>query len=342
LRPVQAILRGMMRGFLALLSAALLAGCINSDEYEPHEAIDLEFNGGPVNGADYFAALHICNIVNRYSDGKYNCVTRAAPGPVANIDDVLAGAVEFGISRSDYVFQAVEGTGIWQDDPQPSLRALFTVHNNAVALVVREDSDIGSPLDLEGRIVNLGIPDSLSQKNALELLELMEIDPEEDIEPRGLLPEEAAVALADGEIDAFFLTGATPAPAIELAADLTDVRLISLSNQQVVELVTETPYYAFTDIPTGYYRPIDPLDEAFWTFSIPSYGYDATVIASAYLSEDIVNDVTGYVFRHLNEFRSGHPFFSHLDYDEMRDQLMAPLHPGAEGEWTPVDPWWVF
>ncbi|MBN35326.1 MAG: hypothetical protein CMM46_11250 [Rhodospirillaceae bacterium] len=107
-----------------LISAALLAGCINSDEYEPHRAINLEFNGGPVNGANYFATLNICNLVNRYSDGKYNCAKRASPGPVANVDQVLAGAVEFGISRSDYVLSAVQGTGIWENDPQPSLLPL--------------------------------------------------------------------------------------------------------------------------------------------------------------------------------------------------------------------------
>ena len=69
-----------------------------------------------------------------------------------------------------------------------------------------------------------------------------------------------------------------------------------------------------------------------------SYGYDATVIASSSLPDEIVSDVTGYVFRHLNELRADHPFFNHLDYHEMRDELMAPLHPGAGGEWAMVVP----
>ena len=122
----------------------------------------------------------------------------------------------------------MECTGIWENDPQPSLRALFTVHNDTVTLVVRDDSDIRSLADLEGCVVNLGIPDSVHQLNALELLELAGIDAKDGIEPRGLLQEESARALADREIDAFFATVATPDPSIERATDLTDIRLHSL------------------------------------------------------------------------------------------------------------------
>ena len=280
----------------------------------------------------------MCNIVNRYSDGKYNCIARASPGPVANIDRIMAGAVQFGMSRSDYVWSAVHGTGIWEDDAQPGLRALFTVHNVAVTLVVRDSSEIYLVTDLAGRRVNLGIPESFGQQNAVELLERSGLDVKDDIEPSGLLPKEAARALAADEIDAFFVSAASPDPAIALAAELTDIRLLPLSSAEVIQLVSETPWLSYIDITTGHYRPFDPLDEVFWTWSVPSYGYESTVIVDANLPEEVVNDVTGFVFHHLNELRSDHPFFYRLDYDEMRDELMAPIHPGAVGEWELVDP----
>jgi len=222
-----------MRGLFVFLTAVWLAGCINSDTYESQRAIDLEFNGSPVNCVDYFAALHMCNIVNRYSDGKYNCIARASPGPVANIDQVMAGAVQFGMSHSDYVWSAVHGTGIWEDDAQPGLRALFTVHNVAATLVVRDNSEIYSISDLAGRRANLGIPDSFGQQNTVELLERSGLDMKDDIEPSGLLPKEAARALAADEIDAFFVMAASPDPAITLAGELVDIRLVPLSSPEV-------------------------------------------------------------------------------------------------------------
>ncbi|MBN35327.1 MAG: hypothetical protein CMM46_11255 [Rhodospirillaceae bacterium] len=67
-----------------------------------------------------------------------------------------------------------------------------------------------------------------------------------------MLQAEAGRALADGEIDAFFATVATPDPSIERAADLTDIRLIPLDSPEIRQLVADTPYYARTYVHTGY------------------------------------------------------------------------------------------
>lgn len=327
-----------MRIALIYVLSLGLAGCWIND-HERRRATDLEFNGGPVN---YFAALHMCNIVNRYSDGKYNCIARPSPGLVANIDAVLAGQVQFAVSSSSQVWNAVNGTGIWEDMPQPALRALFTVHTESVALVVRADSDIYTLDDLEGRIVNVGFPGSPHRASAEELLERHGIDISEDIESRNLLHDEAADALVAGEIDAFFSTSPPPDSEIVSAAERIDIRLIPLDTESVRALVEEKPFYSYARIPIGHYRPFDPTDEAFWTWSVDTYGVEAVVITNEAMPDEIVNDVTGFVFRHLNELRSDHPFFYHLDYDAMRDDLVAPIHPGALGEWVPVDPWWIW
>ncbi len=334
-------MRGNMRVVLVLLMSLGLAGCRIND-HTRHRAIDLEFNGGPVNTANYFAALHMCNIVNRYSDGKYNCIARPSPGPVANIDAVLAGQVEFAVSSSNQVWDAVNGAGIWEDDPQPALQALFTVHTESVALVVREDSDIYTLDDLRGRIVNVGFPGSPHRNSAEELLERHGIDISDDIESRNLLHNEAAAALVAGEIEAFFSTSPPPDADIVAASEGTSIRLIPLDNETVRALVAETPHYSMARVPTGHYRPFDPTDEAFWTWTVDSYGTEAIVITNALMPEEIVNDVKGFVLRHLNEFRNDHPFFYDLTYDEMRDDMVVPIHPGAVGEWVPVDPWWIW
>ena len=284
----------------------------------------------------------MCNIVNRYSDGKYNCIARPSPGPVANIDAVLAGQVEFAMSSSDQVWNAVNGEGIWQDGPQTALRAMFTVHTESVALIVRSDSDIYTLDDLRDHIVNVGYPGSKHREKAEELLERHGIDISEDIDSRNLLHAEAAKALVAGEIDAFFSSSPAPDPDIVAASGEIGLRLIPLDTESVHALVSDVPYYSLAHIPTGHYRPFDSLDEAFWTWSVETYGTEAVVITNAAMSDEIVNDFTGYVFRHLNEFRSNHPYFYGLDYGEMRDGLVAPIHPGAVGEWEPVDPWWIW
>ena len=260
---------GNMRIVLVLLMSLGLAGCWIND-HTRHSAIDLEFNGGPVNTAKYFATLNMCNIVNRYSDGKYNCFAQPSPGLAADIEVVLSGQVEFAISSSHQVWDAVNEASIWEGDRQSGLQALFTLHTESVALVVREGSDIYALDDLRGRIVNIGFPGLPHCNSAEELLERHGIDTADDIESRNLLHSEAAAALVAGEIEAFLLTSPPPGPDVLAASQGTDIRLIPLDNGSVRALVSKTPHYALVSIPTGHYRPFDPTDEACWTWLVDS------------------------------------------------------------------------
>ncbi|MBC6438899.1 MAG: TAXI family TRAP transporter solute-binding subunit [Rhodospirillales bacterium] len=254
---------------------------------------------------------------------------------MANIDQVFAGSVAFGVTRSDYLVQAVNGTRIWQDDRQPMLTALFSVHSDALFPVVREGSDIRLVYDLKGRAVSPGILDSVDQQTATQLLERSRFDVGEDIDGRSLLPDEAAAALVASEIDAFFVVGTTPASAIEQASDQIDIRVVALNTPDGNAQVADAPHYQTTDIHTTYDSDLDPTDELFRTTSLRSFGDDATVITRADMPEEIVSDVAGYVLRHLDELcGNNHPYFSHLEASDMRDNLLAPGHPGVSGDWS--------
>ena len=56
----------------------------------------------------------------------------------------------------------------------------------------------------------------------------------------------------------------------------------------------------------------------------------ATLVTSAYVSDDLVYQVVKAVFENFDDFKKQHPAFGFLEKENMiKDGLSAPLHPGA-------------
>lgn len=311
----------MRRSRLVLL-AALLAAVVAAPGMRAVGAQDLLVGGGGVTGVYFKVALHACNLVNRVSDGTYNCIGRPSLGSVFNINAASRGLLDFGVAQSDTNFQAAMGEGEWDGAPVENLRSVFSVHTETVLLVTRAESGITKVADLRGRQVNLGVPGSGARVNAEQVLSLYGIDVENDIRAQGLQQNEANQALIEGKVDAFFFTVGNPAIGIEDIANTIPIRIVPIDSPDVVAFVAERPYYVMTEVPAGVYAGVDR--------PVPTYGTKATIVTRAELADEIVHGFVAAVFDNLDDFRAAYPVFGTLDAPSMLEGLTAPLHPGAE------------
>lgn len=311
----------MRRLRLAILAVAVAGGLVLSGA-PSRAAQDLLFGGGAVTGVYFKAVLYACNIVNKVSDGEYNCIGRPGLGSVFNVNAVSRGLLDFGIVQSDVNFQAYNGDGDWEGKRVENLRSLFSLHSETVLLVTRFDTGIASVDDIRGRSVNLGNPGSGARVNAEQVLELYGIDVEDDIRAEGLQQNEANQALIEGKIDAFFYTVGNPAFAIEDIANAVDIRIVPIDSEAVRAFVAERPYLVFTEVPGGIYRGVDR--------AVPTFGVKATVVTRAEMSDEVVRDFVSMIFNNLDDLRDSYPVFEGLEPAEMMQGLSAPLHPAAE------------
>ncbi len=311
----------MRRLRLAILAIAVAGGLVLSGA-PTRAAQDLLFGGGAVTGVYFKAVLYACNIVNKVSDGKYNCIGRPGLGSVFNVNAVSRGLLDFGVVQSDVNFQAFTGQGEWENKPVENLRSLFSLHSETVLLITRADTGINSVDDIRGHDVNLGNPGSGARVNAEQVLALYGIDVEKDIRSGGLQQNEANQALIDGKIEAFFYTVGNPAFAIEDIADAVDIRIIPIDSEAVRAFVAERPYLVLTEVPGGLYRGVDQ--------GVPTFGVKATVVTRAEMSDEVVTDFVSMIFGNLDELRESYPVFENLEPAEMMRGLSAPLHPAAQ------------
>ena len=127
---------------------------------------------GGVTGVYYPTGGAISRMVNaKYDEYGIKATVESTGGSVFNINAVMSGDLDFGIAQSDRQFQAYNGLAEWKDaGPQKDLRAVFSIHPEAVTLVASVDSGIQSVADLKGKRVNLGNPGSGNLQNAKDVL----------------------------------------------------------------------------------------------------------------------------------------------------------------------------
>ncbi|MBT3171559.1 MAG: TAXI family TRAP transporter solute-binding subunit, partial [Rhodospirillaceae bacterium] len=130
------------RAVLALGAAVVMAASFAGAPAKAGQ--DILIGGGSVTGVYYQVALNVCNLLNKHSSDKYNCVGRPALGSVFNIRAVKRTLLDFGVAQSDRNFEAFRGKGDWQGKPMEDLRSVFSMHPETVLLVTRADTGINS------------------------------------------------------------------------------------------------------------------------------------------------------------------------------------------------------
>ena len=157
---------------------------------------------GGITGVYYPAGNAIAKLINRKRRVYgIRSTVESTSGSVFNINAILSGDLEFGIVQSDRQYQAWHGLAEWAaSGPQKTLRAVFSIHPEAVTLVAAEDAEIKGIQDLKGKRVNIGNPGSGQRQNAIDALQAAGMDYRVDIEAESVKAAEAPGLLQDRRI----------------------------------------------------------------------------------------------------------------------------------------------
>lgn len=280
---------------------------------------------GGVTGVYYPTGGAISRMINLQKDVyQIKATVESTPGSVYNINAVISGDLDFGITQSDRQYQAYHGLAEWADiGKQEDLRAIFSIHPESITLIVSEESGINSLADLKGKRINLGNPGSGQLQNSRDILKAIGLD-EKDFNAEFVKAVEAPGLLQDERIDAFFYTVGHPNGNIkESTSGRIKVKIIPITGPEIDKMLEEFPYYAKSVISKEFYP--NSLNEE----DINTIGVKATFITSVNVNEKIVYAMTKEVFENLEEFKKLHPAYKVLTKENMMAGLSAPIHEGA-------------
>ncbi|SJN12382.1 TRAP transporter solute receptor, TAXI family precursor [Halomonas citrativorans] len=285
----------------------------------PASAQQLSIATGGTGGVYYPIGGGLAEMINNHIEGA-QATAEVTGASVENMGLIMRGDADLATALADTVYQAYTGTDDFEGRQVENTRALASLYPNAVQLVTLAESDIQSINDLAGKRVSVGAPGSGTELNARAVLESNGIS-YEDFTPQRLNFNETADAIRDGDIDAGFWSVGPPTSSILNLAATRDIRLISLSDEEIANAQEEEAVFAPYELAAGMY---DGMDEAVQTIGIPN-----VLVVNADMDEELAYQLTQLLFEHTDELIAVHPAANDTTIEFTMNSTPVPLHPGA-------------
>lgn len=306
-----------------LFSAALSLAAVTATPAVAQEKFVTIGTGGQT-GVYYVVGQSVCRLINRNANEHgIRCNAPSSGGSVANVNAIRNGEMDMGVVQSDIQYKAYNGAQNFEDAGKfEEMRAMFALHGEPLTVVAREDADIDNVKDLKGKRVNLGNPGS-GQRDTMEVvMDALGWTRDDFALVSELDAAEQAAALGDNNIDAMVYVAGHPNGSIQEATTTVDSVIVSVTGEEIDQLIEDRPYYAKATIPGGIYRGNED--------DVDTFGVRATLVTSTNTSDDVVYHTVKAVFENFDRFKRLHPAFATLKEEEMiKEGLSVPLHDGA-------------
>ena len=271
---IKKVKRFIAAGLAAMMVAGLCAGCGNDNQ--------LRLGTGNVGGKYYSYGVDLMN-----SSSDLEIKVKETAGSAANLRLLRDDFLDVAIVQSDVLTDAVNGTGVFTGEPYNNVRIVAGLYTEQCQIVVPADSEITSIADFKGKRVSIGesesgvsvVAEAIFQASGLSL-GMMDV--------RNLSFNDASEALANGEIDGYFVMAGAP---VQTIVDLTankDIRLISLDQRTVEYMLNLYDGYVESVVPAGTYAGQDE--------DIATLGVKAVLVADKRVSSDKISAITELLF----------------------------------------------
>ncbi len=279
---------------------------------------------GSPNGTYYPVGRGICELIN---DGRLEhgvrCIAYNTGGSVYNIQAVMSGELEMGITRSDLAFQAHEGINAFKAiGPNPEIRAITTLYSMPIAVLVKKDAGIEKFSDLESKRINIGNKGSGKRSVAELILDVMGWQHGDFSAVLELSTKQMGKAFCGDQVDILIEGLGNPSKFYEEMVRDCNGKFIEVPKEVVAKIQKKFPYFAALNIPGGLYHETPK--------AVNTFGFKATLVSKRKVHPDTVYDVVTSIFDNFKKFQSKHPSLSLAKPQTLvNNGIFIPIHDGA-------------
>jgi TRAP transporter TAXI family solute receptor len=300
-----------------LAAVALAGGCGG----ETGGVQRLSIATGGTGGVYYPYGGGIAQVLTAHLPGV-EATAEVTAASVDNLKFLRQGTSDLAFTMADIAQDALAGRDAFESFGPVPVRTLAVLYYNYMHLVTRTGSGIDGLDDLPGRIVSLGTPGGGGTVLAERILAAAGID-QGRLVVRNLGVAQAADALKDGKIDAFFWSGGVPtASVLDLVhTPAISIRLLPLDHiLGAMRQRYDESLYARTVIPANVYDL--PAD-------VPVVGVANMLVSTDQLSDDLAYGITRVLFEQRDTLLRIHPQARELAHETAVTGSTVPFHPGA-------------
>ena len=124
-----------------------------------------------------------------------------------------------------------------------NIRMVMGFYEQPLHVVTKDGTGIKSLMDLKGKRVSTGAPNSGTEEQAAYVLKSLGLDWDKDFKREKLGATECVAGLRDGKLDAFFWSGAVPTGSIIDLASTSSMKMVLLpiDGETAEKIMTENP-----------------------------------------------------------------------------------------------------
>ena len=287
----------------------------------------LRFGTGGTTGTYFPVGTLVAKVINERAsasgkDDPLVVIAQRSNGSVANINDLSENLLELGLAQADIVSLAYQEEGQFENkNLKNTLRAVGTLYQESLHLVVSTESEIRSLGDLVGKRVSVDELGSGTQLDT-EIVLAASGMPLEEIKLVYLKSNDSIERMRRGLLDAMFVVAGYPVDGLRQLVEDGIGRIIGLSDELISAITSEHLFLSAHSIPAGTYLNNEEIE----TLSVA-----AQMIVRSDVSTDVVYEITETMWSEsmLNTLSGGHPRGADIRSDSALQGISIPLHPGA-------------
>lgn len=225
-----------------------------------------------------------------------------------------------GIAQTEVASFAYNGTGDYEGNAYPDIRAMYATINNCLQVFTLKGSGINSIADLEGKTVSMGSAGSGGEMAARAMLLAYGLDYTK-VKAQFMGESDGAAALSDGKIDAMIATHPLNSAALTELTTSCDAVLIPVDSDEFYKMY---PAYVPYTVPAGTY-PNNDTDVV-----TPLARVIMCTSTNSGLTDDDVYEITKAIWENRDEWASSAKSVENqTTWENILVGIDIPLHPGT-------------
>lgn len=305
-----------LRNILAVITCFLLmTGTAIADK-------QLTFGAASPTGGWMMLASTVSKVINDQKTG-YNTTPVPSPrGSVENIETIVSGEREFGLTMANVALMAQKGTGLFKE-PVKGINGWFAAHHGYWYLLARPGKNINSIADLKGKRVAIGNPGDGDEALNKEIfahfgLKWTEFKQEYSGFSGG------RDLIRQNQVDAIAYVAAPRLPSLNELLISKELKFIEIQDNEVKSLTEALPYVVVRKMPQSDF-PTLKLDRP----EVNVVSINHIVICSAKLETDAMYTFTKAVFENMNAIQEVRKSFEIVTPENAVKGMPIPFHSGA-------------
>ncbi len=265
---------------------------------------------------------NLCQLMHSKNAG-FECLAEKSDGSVANVWGLKEGLFDIALAGKDTVERMYKGDPENGVNPISSLRLIMPLYVNKFTIITNPQSKIGTPNDLKGKKIDIGVRGSESYRAFKDFMKIKGWTDKDFGKIYASEPFTQKSNLLKNKVDAITIFEGSPNSWVWRILDVYPGHILSLDAQDISALSQKFKNY----IPVTMDAKMYPNNN----YVIQTFGTEVYLVATESTNPDIIYTFLKTVDQNMYELKKTHPVLADVyTYNVKREKPIIPLHLGAE------------